>query len=92
MAEGDDLLFDEYEVIYEDLRDVISEFISSYTHPEYYKAEYIHDGVEEAITRKAGLSKLMTRICEKVYPKTPIINNEAINKNQPYRNGIHQPK
>ena len=82
MAEGDDLLFDEYEVIYEDLRDVISEFISSYTHPEYYKAEYIHDGVEEAITRKAGLSKLMTRICEKVYPKTPIINNEAINKNQ----------
>ena len=38
-AEGDDLLFDEYEVIYEDLRDVISEFISSYTYPEYLKSK-----------------------------------------------------
>lgn len=81
-AEGDDLLFDEYEVIYEDLRDVISDFISSYTHPEYFKSVYIHNGVEKPVTRKAGLTGLMSEICEKVYSKTPIINNEAINKTE----------
>ena len=81
-AEGDDLLFDEYEVIYEDLRDVIAEFINSYTHPENYKAFYIHQGKEESITRKAGLTGLLSDICEKVYSRTPVINNEAINRNE----------
>lgn len=81
-AEGNDLLFDEYEVIYEDLRDVISEFIGSYTHPENFKSLYIHDGIEQIITRKAGLTGLISQICEKVYARTPIINNEAINKNE----------
>lgn len=81
-AEGDDLLFDEYEVIYEDLRDVISSFIGSYTHPENFESLYIHDGVEQIIMRKAGLTGLMSQICEKVYARTPIINNEAINKNE----------
>ena len=81
-AEGDDLLFDEYEVIYEDLRDVMSEFISSYTHPEYFKSVYIHNGVEKSITRKAALTGLMSDICEKIYSRTPVINNEAINKNE----------
>lgn len=82
VAEGDDLLFDEYEVIYEDLRDVISEFISSYTHPEYFKSVYIHNGAEQTITRKAALTGLMSEICERIYSRTPVINNEAINKNE----------
>ena len=79
-AEGNELLFDEYEVIYEDLRDVISEYIAQYTHPENYKAVYIHNGEEKNITRKAGLTGLMSDICDRIYYRTPIINNEAINK------------
>ena len=81
-AEGEDILFDEYEVIYEDLREVISEFICSYTHPEYFKSVYIHNGVEKSITRKAAITGLMSEICEKIYSRTPIVNNEAINKNE----------
>lgn len=81
-AEGDETLFDEYEVVYEDLRDVIYGFINSYTHPEYYRSIYVHDGEKQSITRKAALSDLMSRICESVYSKTPIINNEAINKHE----------
>lgn len=81
-AEGDDLLFDEYEVIYEDLRDVISGFIGSYTRPENFRSIYVHDGVEQGIMRKAGLTGLMSQICEKVYARTPVINNEAVNKNE----------
>ena len=81
-AEGNELLFDEYEVIYEDLRDVIAAFIGQYTHPENFQAVYIHDGKEKNITRKAGLTGLMSDICEKVYAKTPVINNEAVNKTE----------
>ncbi len=81
-AEGNELLFDEYEVIYEDLRDVISEFIAQYTHPENYRATYIHDGCEKLITRKAGLTGLMSDICDRIYFQTPVINNEAINKTE----------
>ena len=81
-AEGNELLFDEYEVIYEDLRDVISEFITQYTHPEKYRAVYIHDGYEKTITRKAGLTGLMSDICDNIYFQTPVINNEAINKTE----------
>ena len=81
-AEGNDLLFDEYEVVYEDLRDVITEFIGQYTHPENFQAVYIHNGKEKSITRKAGLTGLMSDICERVYSRTPVINNEAINKSE----------
>lgn len=81
-AEGNDLLFDEYEVIYEDLRDVISDFIGQYTHPENFKSIYIHNGKEKIITRKAGLTGLMSDICESVFSRTPVINNEAVNKTE----------
>lgn len=33
-ASDDPVLFDEYDVVYEDLREVISNFMSIYTHPE----------------------------------------------------------
>lgn len=81
-AANDAVLFDEYEVIYEDLREVITDFIASYSHPEYYKAHFIYDGRERQIIRKAALSELLSAICCKVFPKTPAINNEAINKNE----------
>lgn len=79
-AEGNPLLFDEYEVIYEDLRDVIIDFINSYTHPNNYKSVYIHNGNIEHIIRKAALTELLSEICYRTFPNTPVINNEAINK------------
>lgn len=79
-AEGNSILFDEYEVIYEDLRDVILDFINSYTHPNNYKSVYIYNGNVEHITRKAVLTELLSNICYRIFPNTPVINNEAINK------------
>lgn len=81
-AKEDTVLFDEYEVIYEDLRDVISEFISGYTHPEDYKSVYIFNGEEKNILRKAALTGLASEICFNVFSETPVINNEAINKDE----------
>jgi len=80
-AINDKVLFDEYEVIYEDLREVISDFIGAYTHPEEYKSIYIHAGKQQTITRKAALTELLSQICDIVYALTPIINIEAVNQN-----------
>lgn len=79
-AKNDSVLFEEYEVIYEDLRDVISEFISGYTHPEEYKSVYIYNGEEKKILRKAALTGLASDICFATFSETPVINNEAINR------------
>ena len=80
-AINDKVLFDEYEVIYEDLREVIGSFISAYTRPEEYKSIYIHAGQQQAINRKAALTELLSKICDDVYALTPVINIEAINQN-----------
>jgi len=81
-ANDDKVLFDEYEVVYEDLREVINSFIREYTRPEEYKSRFIYLGKEVLIKRKAALSELMSHICDTVYSKTPVVNNEAINKNE----------
>lgn len=79
-ASNDPVLFDEYDVVYEDLREVISNFMSIYTHPENYKATYIFNGRICNIRRKAALTELMADICDNVYSRTPIICNEAVNR------------
>lgn len=81
-ANDDKVLFDEYEVIYEDLREVIGTFMRGYTRPEEYKSRYIYKGKEEVISRKAALTELMSKICDEVYSLTPVINNEAMNRNE----------
>ena len=78
----DPILFEEYDVVFDDLRDVTNSFISSYTHPERLKARYIYDGKERQITRKAELTELLSEICDQIYSLTPIINNEAVNRNE----------
>ena len=81
LADADPVLLDEYEIIFEDLHSVIKNFIDGYTHPENFRAIYIHDGKILRVYRKATFSELMSKICGKIYNRTPIINNEVINKN-----------
>ena len=81
-ANDDKILFDEYEVIYEDLREVINLYMRAYTRPEEYRADYIFEGQEVQIRRKAALTELMSGICDDVFSLTPVINNEAMNKNE----------
>lgn len=81
-AQGDALLFDEYDMIYQDRSEVVHKFISRYTHPEAHKAKYYYDGEECLLYRKAHLSNLLSEICNTVYADTPVINNEVLNKNK----------
>lgn len=82
-SEGDKTLFDEYEVIYEDLREIINNYIGIYTRPEEYRANYYYEGECQEIRRKAQLTSLMSDICDSIFSKTPVINNEAINRDEP---------
>lgn len=82
IAGDDSVLFNEYEAVYEDLREVIETFISGFTRPEEGKSIYIYNGKEQRISRKASLTELASDICEEVYSQTPVINNEAINKDE----------
>lgn len=81
-SQGDDLLFDEYDVIYQDLSEVVLKFVAQYTRPELHASKYIYNGDEKQLYRKAHLSHLLSDICDDVYSRTPVINNEVLNKNR----------
>lgn len=89
LAASDKVLFDEYEVIYEDLREIINHYISDYTHPEKRAATYIYKGEEKQIVRKAALTDLLSTICGSLYFNTPVIINEAVNKNHLTANSLN---
>jgi len=83
LSVDDKILFEEYDVIYEDLREIINKFISIYTHPEEIKSLYIYRGEILQITRKASLTSQVSLICDEIFSDTPVINNEALNKSDP---------
>jgi len=76
------ILFEEYDVVYEDLRDVIRDFVAAYTQPEKNKCEYFYNGSQCDIRRKADLTAQMSDICDELFAYTPIINNEAVNRDE----------
>lgn len=81
-AVEDPILFDEYEVVFEDLQEIIKDYIGAYTHPDRYSSLYIHDGEMLSINRKSSLTEVMSKICDSVFSMTPVINNESVNKNE----------
>ncbi len=80
---GDRVLFDEYDIVCQDLKEVLDSYISSYSHPEEHKADFIYNGEIKQIYRKAALTELLSQICYDIFPDTPVINNESINKMEP---------
>lgn len=53
-----------------------------YTKPEIGRAVYYYKSKPVSITRRSKLTELLSHICDTVYPHTPIINNESINKDK----------
>jgi len=81
-AVDDSILFNDYDVVYEDLREVLRNYISEYTRPEKQAAEYYFLGKKCQISRKRDLTELLSGICDKLYFDTPIINNESVNRDE----------
>lgn len=85
----DEILNDEYAIYEEDLSEVVGVFINNYAHPENGNAYYFHNAKQSIFKRKAQLSGLLSEICKHVFYRTPIINNESINKNELTTNTIN---
>ena len=81
-AIDDPVLFDEYEVVFEDLQEITKSYISAYTHPERNQSFYIHDSEIVEVRRKSAFTELMSKICDEVYSLTPVINNESVNRKE----------
>lgn len=79
--QDDEAFVSELEIMKDDLDEVLSNYISSYLRPELGKAIYISNGTKYIITRKSQLANKLSEICEGIFSRTPIINNETINKN-----------
>ena len=76
----DVVLQSEYDMIIEDLENVLYHYISIYTHPEMQKVKYYYKNEVQPIYRRSHLTELLSKICDEVYAHTPVINNESINK------------
>ena len=82
-SHGDSALEDEYQVVIDDLSEVLYGFIADYIRAERNASSYIYCGEDACIGRKSELSEKLSEICETIYSRAPIIKNEAINKNSP---------
>lgn len=79
--EQDPLVDVELEVYLDDYLDNIETDLGQLIEPRLNKADYFYRGkITERITSRAALSRKISSICEDVFDKTPIVNNELINK------------
>lgn len=80
---NDTALMEEVGIYLEDLEEVIELFRANYFQPEQNQVEYYYQGEKQHFHRKAQMSQLLSTICQKVFYKAPIINNEVIYKDFP---------
>lgn len=81
LSSFDSVLFDEYDIIYQDLYEVVKQIVHSYIQPERKLALYVSLGAEKKLYRKSDLTNLVSQICGEIFYRTPVINNEMLNKN-----------
>ena len=80
LEQDDKLLCQELDIYINDLKEVIDEYVFSFIKPEYRKSSYYYKTKKKNVFRKAQISQLLSSICDSIYPRTPIINNELVNK------------
>lgn len=78
----DEILKDEYAIFVDDLSEVVGNYINSYARPETGSAMYFYHREQHTFRRKAQLTNLLSEICTDIFTRTPIINNESVNKNE----------
>ena len=61
--------------------EVVKQIVHSYIQPERKLALYVSLGAEKKLYRKSDLTNLVSQICGEIFYRTPVINNEMLNKN-----------
>jgi hypothetical protein len=82
-ATDDKVLYEDYELIRDDMQESIKKFLTAYTRPERNQALYVYKGELINIYRRSDLTEQLSKICDDIYGDTPVINNEVINKKNP---------
>lgn len=77
----DSVLFDEYDIVYQDLYEVVKQIVHFYVQPERNLALYVSLGAERKLYRKSEFTNLVSDICSEIFYRTPVVNNEMLNKN-----------
>ncbi len=78
----DAVLRSEFDLIADDLETVVFQYVIQYIKPELGLASFYYQSKKQAITRRSKLTELLSNVCDRIYPHTPIINNESINKDR----------
>lgn len=82
-AGEDRVLAEEYEIVIEDYSEIVNAYINSIFNPELKESQYYALGKEKrSVSRRRRLSDLMSDLCDAVFPNTPIITSEALNRNR----------
>ncbi len=77
----DDILKEELGYSLADVTEALDSYIDAYLRPELGEAMYFNQGNRNGIHRKSAISRMLSDICQQVYYRCPVINNEVINKN-----------
>ena len=81
--ENNRLLVQELELYQEDLLFELNVYLEQCYLPEHGNCEVVYEGnVEKQYLAKHGFNRFLGKICNQNYKKTPIINNELINRQQ----------
>ena len=80
---GDTLITDELNILISDYSETVNGYVRSFFNPVGCQSNFYIFGKKEKLRIKSQLSEKLSAVCDSVFPNTPIVNNEAINKNVP---------
>jgi hypothetical protein len=82
LVDADPLVAEELRQLEDDARTHMLRLLERVSSPGS-GARYFCDGQEVQVRNIAGLRRLVSRCCNKLYPKTPILPNEQLNRRRP---------
>jgi len=82
LVDADPLVGEELRQLEDDARTHMLRLLERVSNPGA-GARYFCDGKEVPIRNTAGLRRLVSKCCNKLYPKTPVLPNEQLNRRRP---------
>ncbi|MBQ9275573.1 MAG: hypothetical protein IJ228_12230 [Succinivibrio sp.] len=82
-AGEDKVLRGEFEIISEDCLRMLQGYTHGFTHPETGFCRYFSGGQELKLGRRSKLTQQLSEICHTLFPNTPLLKNETLNKEHP---------
>lgn len=82
VIETDKVARDEFKKLMEHEQDLLNKELSDSLFSYNNKVVWIYDGEERNVRSHRDFNKLLSQVCDKVYYKTPVMNNELFNRHK----------